>query len=77
MCRLGAILLGRDDGAFGLESVVRLEGGGRCSAGVHLDHVRVARGRIYRDATPTSGIIYEGGGEEVLDVEVKVVRLPD
>jgi len=40
-----------------------------------VDHVRVARGRIYRDATPTSGIIYEGGGNEVLEVDVKVVKL--
>ena len=42
-----------------------------------LDHVRVARGRFYRDATPTSGIIYEGGGGEVLEVGVKVVCLSD
>ncbi|MDX1567068.1 MAG: transglutaminase family protein [Longimicrobiales bacterium] len=40
-----------------------------------LDHVRVARGRNYRDATPTSGIIYEGGGAESLEVDVKVVQL--
>lgn len=42
-----------------------------------LDHVRVSRGRIFRDATPTSGIIYEGGGGEELEVDVKVNQLPD
>jgi len=36
------------------------------------DHVRVAVGRNYVDATPTSGTIYVGGGSEVLDVEVRV-----
>ena len=36
------------------------------------DHVRVACGRNYRDATPTSGTIYAGGGGEKLEVEVKV-----
>ena len=40
-----------------------------------LVHVRVARGRNYRDATPTSGIIYEGGGAESLEVDVRVVQL--
>jgi|GEM_PF-1946 len=42
-----------------------------------MDHIRVARGRFYRDATPTSGIIYQGGGGETLEVDVKVVRLSD
>jgi transglutaminase-like putative cysteine protease/predicted glutamine amidotransferase len=36
------------------------------------DHVRVAVGRNYRDATPTSGTIFVGGGGEVLSVEVIV-----
>lgn len=36
------------------------------------DHVRVAVGRNYRDATPTSGTIYEGGGRETLEVDVRV-----
>jgi transglutaminase-like putative cysteine protease/predicted glutamine amidotransferase len=35
-------------------------------------HVRVAVGRNYVDATPTSGTIYLGGGGESLDVEVRV-----
>jgi transglutaminase-like putative cysteine protease len=33
---------------------------------VGADHVRVACGRNYRDATPTSGTIYKGGGHESL-----------
>ncbi|UJR85213.1 class II glutamine amidotransferase [Sandaracinus amylolyticus] len=36
------------------------------------DHVRVACGRNYRDATPTSGTLYKGGGGETLEVAVKV-----
>ncbi len=39
------------------------------------DHVRVAVGRNYVDATPTSGTIYVGGGRETLEVDVKVVRV--
>jgi transglutaminase-like putative cysteine protease len=35
------------------------------------DHVRVAVGRSYVDATPTSGTLYVGGGGETLDVEVR------
>jgi transglutaminase-like putative cysteine protease/predicted glutamine amidotransferase len=35
-------------------------------------HVRVAVGRNYIDATPTSGTIYLGGGQEKLGVEVHV-----
>jgi transglutaminase-like putative cysteine protease len=36
------------------------------------DHVRVAIGRNYLDATPTSGTIFVGGGGETLAVDVKV-----
>jgi transglutaminase-like putative cysteine protease/predicted glutamine amidotransferase len=36
------------------------------------DHVRVAVGRNYVDATPTSGTIYLGGGAETLQVDVRV-----
>ncbi|MFO0747955.1 MAG: class II glutamine amidotransferase [Myxococcota bacterium] len=36
------------------------------------DHVRVAVGRSYGDATPTSGTIYVGGGRETLEVGVTV-----
>jgi transglutaminase-like putative cysteine protease len=37
------------------------------------DHVRVAVGRNFRDATPTSGVIYVGGGgTETLAVDVRV-----
>ena len=36
------------------------------------DHVRVAVGRNYLDATPTSGTIFVGGGGETLAVDVKV-----
>lgn len=39
------------------------------------DHVRVAVGRNFRDATPTSGTIYKGGGTETLKVDVKVREL--
>ena len=34
------------------------------------DHIRVAVGRNYLDATPTSGTIYVGGGGETLSVSV-------
>lgn len=37
------------------------------------DHVRVAVGRSYLDATPTSGTLYGGGGNETMKVEVEVV----
>ncbi len=38
-----------------------------------LDHVRVACGRNYRDASPTSGTIFRGGGGiETLTVNVRV-----
>lgn len=36
------------------------------------DHVRIAVGRNYLDATPTSGTIFVGGGGETLSVEVRV-----
>lgn len=36
------------------------------------DHVRVAVGRNYMDATPTSGTIFVGGGGETLSVDVRV-----
>ncbi|MCA9573029.1 MAG: hypothetical protein KC656_34570, partial [Myxococcales bacterium] len=37
------------------------------------DHVRVACGRNYRDATPTAGVLYKGGaGKETLEVLVRV-----
>ena len=36
------------------------------------DHVRVAVGRVYGDATPTSGTIFVGGGPETLKVDVQV-----
>ena len=38
---------------------------------VAQDHVRVACGRNYRDATPVSGTIFKGGGTEQLKVEVE------
>jgi transglutaminase-like putative cysteine protease/predicted glutamine amidotransferase len=36
------------------------------------DHVRVAFGRSYQDATPTSGTLYVGGGAETLLADVRV-----
>jgi transglutaminase-like putative cysteine protease/predicted glutamine amidotransferase len=42
---------------------------------VSQDHVRVACGRNYRDATPTSGTIFKGGGAETLKVQVKLQEL--
>lgn len=39
------------------------------------EHIRVACGRNYRDATPTSGTIFKGGGAEVLDVHVSVQEI--
>ncbi len=44
---------------------------------VAQDHIRVACGRNYGDATPTSGTIYRGGGAEKLSIDVKVVELQD
>lgn len=40
------------------------------------DHVRVAVGRNYVDATPTSGTIFLGGGRETLEVDVRCDILP-
>ena len=39
---------------------------------VGQEHVRVACGRNYRDATPTTGTLFKGGGGETLDITVKV-----
>ncbi|MHB2015497.1 MAG: class II glutamine amidotransferase [Candidatus Xenobia bacterium] len=39
---------------------------------VGADHIRVACGRNYRDATPTSGTIFKGGGGERMSVQVRV-----
>ena len=41
---------------------------------VSQDHIRVACGN-YRDATPTGGTIYKGGGSEILNVDVTVVEV--
>ncbi len=40
------------------------------------DHVRVAHGRTYVDATPTSGTIFVGGGGETLEVAVRCEPCP-
>jgi transglutaminase-like putative cysteine protease/predicted glutamine amidotransferase len=42
---------------------------------VQTDHVRVAVGRSYIDATPTSGTLFVGGGAETLAVTVRVNRV--
>jgi transglutaminase-like putative cysteine protease/predicted glutamine amidotransferase len=39
------------------------------------DHVRVAVGRSSGDATPTSGVLYVGGGPGTLSVDVRVKRI--
>lgn len=39
------------------------------------EHIRIACGRNYRDATPTGGTIFKGGGTETLNVSVKVEEL--
>lgn len=44
-----------------------------CAVG--QDHIRVACGRNYGDATPTSGTIYRGGGSETLAIDVKVMEV--
>lgn len=36
------------------------------------EHVRLATGRNYTDATPTSGTLFAGGGGEELEVEVRL-----
>lgn len=41
------------------------------------DHIRVACGRNYLDATPTSGTIYKGGDKETLKVEVQVKEIQE
>jgi transglutaminase-like putative cysteine protease/predicted glutamine amidotransferase len=41
------------------------------------EHVRVAVGRNYIDATPTSGTLFVGGGGERLSVEVHLVKLDE
>jgi len=42
---------------------------------VAQDHIRVACGRNYRDATPTSGTILKGGGDERLMVHVQMTEV--
>jgi transglutaminase-like putative cysteine protease len=44
---------------------------------VGTDHVRVAAGRNFRDASPMSGTILVGGGAETLDVRVRVDAVDD
>lgn len=44
---------------------------------VDLDHIRVATGRNYRDATPTAGTLYAGGHGERLDVSVRVTQIDE
>lgn len=44
---------------------------------IKQDHIRVACGRNYMDATPTSGTIYRGGGKEEMKIEVKVTEGSD
>lgn len=39
------------------------------------DHVRVASGRNYIDATPTSGTIYKAGGSEILNIKVEMTEV--
>ncbi|MCP4476288.1 MAG: transglutaminase [Gammaproteobacteria bacterium] len=45
---------------------------------VSQDHVRIACGRNYRDATPTSGTLFRGGGGEslIVNVEMEEVLAP-
>jgi transglutaminase-like putative cysteine protease len=45
-----------------------------CLAG--RDHIRVACGRNYREASPTTGTIYRGGGRETLEISVRVEERP-
>ena len=44
---------------------------------VDLDHIRVAAGRNYRDATPTAGTLYAGGTGERLEVSVRVRQIDE
>jgi transglutaminase-like putative cysteine protease len=39
-----------------------------------LDHVRIAYGRHYRDATPTAGTIYTAQAEETFHIDVEVTE---
>lgn len=39
-------------------------------------HIVTAWGRDYADVTPLRGIIFDGGGEQTLEVSVDVARLP-
>jgi transglutaminase-like putative cysteine protease len=41
----------------------------------HLEHVRIAYGRHYRDTAPTSGTIYQSAGERI-GVDVEVLDIP-
>jgi transglutaminase-like putative cysteine protease len=41
------------------------------------DHIRVAVGRTYTDATPTSGTLFVGGRGEQLEVSVRVELAED
>lgn len=41
------------------------------------NHIRIACGRNYYDATPTSGTIYKGGGFETLTTGVQVIDITD
>lgn len=41
------------------------------------NHIRVACGRTFSDATPTSGTIFQGGGKEALKIDVQVIRLKE
>ena len=43
-------------------------------AKVSGDHIRVAAGRNYIDATPTSGVVWGGGGKETMDIAVQVTE---
>lgn len=38
-------------------------------------HIKVACGRNYQDATPTSGTIYRGGGKETFSISVQVRKI--
>ena len=40
---------------------------------VGQDHIRMTCGRNYMDAAPVTGTLFQGGGNEILNVSVKVV----